>query len=264
MPPSVTAGELLDPVMHLVGYFEGIDSDARRPGYRRCSAFPQSSYGSFYGWKAGDRVPDQCPGQSTGPATRLPTMLERPHGRSSTGLLALIAEAGPGSSTGERIGVDASHHGGGNGGAGGNIVPELMTWRGLPGDAWPRRWRQDQRHRRLICGGTAELHLARRGPSSVKSFRSSRTRVCSTSSKSDRRGQDRQDRRTARPISAYIARAFRARGSGHRRGGGRRARTRPTRATRRYRWRRSLAAGPRRISVATWTRHRRRRRPGRR
>ena len=114
--PSVPPGRYFR--MHLVGYFEGIDSE--RGLEWRCS--DSLSLREFLRLESRDRVPDHSWLSRT--RARLPHEV---HTAIFDWVLALIAEAGL--VKGERIGVDASME----------ANAATAQHRRLPGDVWPRR-----------------------------------------------------------------------------------------------------------------------------
>ena len=187
-------------------------------------------YGSFYGWESRDRVPDHSWLSRT--RARLPHEV---HTAIFDWVLALIAEAGL--VKGERIGGRCLDHGGQRGAAQHRAEGH---GRGLPGDAGALG--PGERHRDTHGRGPGAPGPQAQGQEALEPGLDLEERP---------RGQDRQDEGRHDP-SGLQARA--RGGSGHRRGGGRRATPRPTRATRR-RWRRRWRR-PRRIS-RRWTRHRR-------
>ena len=117
--PSVPPGRYFR--MHLVGYFEGIDSE--RGLEWRCS--DSLSLRAFLRLGSRDRVADHS--WLSRSRTRLPHEV---HAAVFNWVLVLIAEAGL--IKGERIGVDASTHGGQRGAAEHRAARQRE---GLPGDA---------------------------------------------------------------------------------------------------------------------------------
>ena len=205
--PSVPPGRYFR--MHLVGYFEGIDSE--RGLEWRCS--DSLSLREFLRLESRDRVPDHSWLSRT--RARLPHEV---HTAIFDWVLALIAEAGL--VKGERIGVDASTM---EANAALRNIVRRDTGEGYRGML--ARLAQESGIETPTAEDLARLDRKRKGKKL-----SNQDWV----SKSDPAAQDRQDEGRHDP-SGLQARA--RGGSGHRRGGGRRANTRPTRATRR-RWRR--------------------------